>query len=316
VTSPTGRRPRVVVVGSLNLDLVLRGDRLPRAGETVHARDLLRVPGGKGANQAVAAARLGAEVAMIGRVGDDEFARPLLGSLAREGIDASAVLVAPGCTTGVAVIGVDAAGRNAITVVPGANGTLRPEDLERHESLIRSADALLVQFEVPPETTAAAIALARRHDVLSILDPAPVPPAMPDGAWEADILSPNQAEAEQLTGIAVTDEASAAAAAHALRVRGAGRVVLKLGELGAYLAVGDGPASLVPSWPVTAVDTTAAGDAFTTALAVAWVEGRPPREAVRFATAAGALATTRVGAQPAMPTRGEVDVLMESSQES
>jgi ribokinase len=312
VTAPVAKRPRIVVIGSLNMDLVVRGDRLPRPGETVHARDLLRLPGGKGANQAVAAARLGAEVAMIGRVGDDEFAQPLLDSLATEGIDASAVLAVPGCTTGVAVIGVDAAGRNAITVIPGANGMLSPDDLTRHESLIRSADALLVQFEVPPETTAAAIDLARRYRVLTVLDPAPVPPAMPDGAWRADLFSPNQAEAEQLSGIAVTDEHSAAATVNALRKRGAGRIVLKLGELGAYLSDG-ATGELVPTWPVTPVDTTAAGDAFTAALAVAWVEGRTPREAVRFATAAGALATTRVGAQPAMPTRAEVDELFRTT---
>jgi ribokinase len=307
-------KPRIVVVGSLNMDLVVRAGRLPRPGETVVGRDFVQVPGGKGANQAVAAARLGAAVTMIGRVGDDDFGRQLVGSLGRHEVETKLVEVTPGATSGLALIGVEDSGQNAITIVAGANGLVTPADVARHEATIAAAGALIVQFEVPLETVAAAVALAKRHGVMTILDPAPAPTApLPADVIAVDVLSPNQSEAEALTGIAVTGPAEAELAAAILQERGARGVVIKLGEQGALARDGSGSATHVPAPQVSAIDTTAAGDAFTAALAVALLERRSLAEATHFACAAGSLATTRRGAQDAMPTREEVDRLLTRS---
>lgn len=302
--------PRLVVLGSVNMDLVVRVASLPRPGETVAGRDLAEIPGGKGANQAVAAARLGAHTEMIARVGDDAFGATLLRGLADGGVDARAVAVTRGCSSGVAVIGVGDDGQNSIVIVPGANGRLTPADVRRHRGLIARADALLLQLEVPPETVAAAAAVARRAGVTVVLDPAPAPRApLPDELVAVDLLSPNQTEAEALTGIRVDTPDDAARAARALIRRGARRVVVKLGAAGAFYA--DAQLELhVPARRVKPVDTTAAGDAFTAALALAWAAGRPPAEAVRFACAAGTLATLSFGAQPAMPGRAEVEAFL------
>jgi ribokinase len=307
-------KPRIVVIGSLNMDLVVRTSRLPRPGETVAGRDFLQVPGGKGANQAVAAARLWADVAMIGRVGDDAFGRQLVESLARDGVDTGAVAATVGTSSGLALIGVEDSGQNAITIVGGANAMLSPDDVQRHETTIAAAGALLVQLEVPLPTVAAAVAIAQRHGVLTILDPAPAPhQSLPAELMAVDLISPKQSEAEALTGIAVASVADAIRAAAILHERGAKQVVLKLGEQGALASDGMGNIVHVPAPQVAVLDTTAAGDAFTAALAVALVEGRSLAEGTRFACAAGSLATTRRGAQDAMPSREEVEQLLTQS---
>jgi ribokinase len=303
-------KPRIVVVGSLNMDLVVRVSRLPRPGETAVGRDFSQVPGGKGANQAVAAALLGADVLLIGRVGDDAYGRLLVQLLQSRGVDASRVLMTSGTTSGLALIGVEDSGQNAITIVGGANALVSPDDVAHCQAAIAGADALLVQLEVPLETVASAITIAKRHNVLTVLDPAPAPAMrLPAELLAADVLSPNQIEAEALTGVAVASPADAQRAARLLHERGAGRVVIKLGEQGAWASENGGPFSHAPAPPVQAIDTTAAGDAFTAALAIGLVEGRSLAEATRWACAAGSLATTRRGAQDAMPTRAEVDAL-------
>lgn len=306
------RRPRIVVVGSLNLDLVVAAERFPRPGETVRGQDLRQVPGGKGANQAVAAARLGAEVALIGRVGDDGFGTFLRQSLVAAGVDDGAVAVTPGVVTGTAVIALDAAGRNAITVVAGANGRLTPADVRAAAGRIRSADVLLVQLEVPFETVAEALRIARDAGVATILDPAPAPTRedpLPDELFAVDVLTPNQTEAEALTGVPIPDADAGPAAALAsarLLARGAGCVILKLGAAGARHQSTFSPGLTIPSPTVPVVDTTAAGDAFTAALGLAWARKAHPAAASRLATAVGALAVTKFGAQSSLPTRAEV----------
>ncbi|MDZ4699412.1 MAG: ribokinase [Rhodothermales bacterium] len=301
--------PRIVVIGSVNMDLVVRAERLPGPGETVHGHSFMMAPGGKGGNQAVAASRLGGRVALIGCIGDDLFGQSLAVRLRAEGVDTASLLIAPGTASGVALIGVDAAGENAITVVAGANGTLSPADIEAREALIAAADAVLVQLEIPLETAACALRLARRHGVLSILDPAPAPRApYPAGLFEADILTPNQAEAEALSGIRIVDASSAQEAARAVLGLGARAATITMGDRGTYV-VSDRCFHAAPI-PVHAVDTTACGDAFAAGLAIALAQGRTIEEAVTWANAAGALAATRAGAQDAMPSWEEVDRLV------
>ncbi len=297
----------IVVVGSINMDLVARMERLPRAGETVHGRSFQTIPGGKGANQAVAVARLGVRVTMLGRVGEDSFGDLLRGSLAGNGVATERVLVTRGCSSGVALIGVDDDGANSITVVAGANGLLTPHDIESQAEIIQAADALIVQLETPLNTVAAAIRIARQVGVRTILDPAPAPSwPLPSEVIAVDVISPNQTEAESLTGIVVNDLESAERAARRLRELGAREVALKLGHWGAMLCDAAGRIEHVPAREVTVVDSTAAGDAFTAALAVALAEGRSLSDAVRWGSAAGTLACLTFGAQPAMPTHASL----------
>jgi ribokinase len=306
--------PRILVVGSINLDLAARVSRLPKPGETVPGDTLIQTPGGKGANQAVAAARLGASTTMLGRVGDDAFGQVLLAALVASGVNTEHVHVIPQCSSGVALIGVETSGQNAITVIRGANAHLLPDDVIREEELFANADAVLVQLEVPFATVAAACRLARKHGTLVVLDPAPAPRvALPPELWAADLICPNQGEAESLTGIVAADAADAARAAKVLQGRGARQVVIKLAERGALTCDQDGTSAQVPAPLVKVVDTVAAGDAFQAALAVALIEGWSLVEATRFACAAGALATTKVGAQDAMPRREDVERLLSSS---
>jgi ribokinase len=305
------RSPHVVVVGSINLDLVMRVGHLPRPGQTVIGRDLRQSPGGKGANQAVAAARLGARCSLIGGVGDDSFGDKLLGALSASGVETGPVRRFADCPSGVALIGVEDGGQNAITIIPGANGRMRPEDVAACESLVRQADVLLLQLEIPLDTVEAAMLMARRHGVITMLDPAPAPGRLPQALYQADVLCPNESEAESLTGIAVDDLPSAQEAARALRRLGARQALVTLGARGAIVCDEQDVCTHVPNFRVTPTDTTAAGDALAAAVGVALVEGRSLREAVRFGCAAGALATTRTGAQEAMPTRGEVEQLFQ-----
>jgi len=300
---------RVTVVGSLNMDLVVRAPRIPRPGETIIGGEFRTVPGGKGANQAVAAARLGAQVAMVGRVGGDAFGGLLLENLAAAGVDHTFVTRDPQAATGVALIEVDDAGQNSIVVVSGANMRLAPADVEAAAAAIGVADVLLLQLESPLETVTRAAQVAHARGVTVILNPAPARP-VPDGLLGlVDVLIPNESETALLTGLPVGDQEEAQAAAAALRRMGVATVILTLGGRGALLAY-EGGAELFPAFDVTPVDTTAAGDAFVGGLAVALAEGRPLQEAVRWGNAAGALATTRLGAQPSLPTRQALDDML------
>lgn len=288
------------------MDLVVKVHRLPEVGETVTDGVFSTFPGGKGANQAVAAARLGARVAMIGRVGRDAFGAVLREALAANGVDVGGVSVDPEESTGVACIGVDRAGRNLILVAPGANRALRPEHLD--VSRIRTSQVVLLQLEVPVATVLEAARAGKVGGALVCLDPAPACP-LPDELWElADVLTPNQVEARLLTGRVVDTVEDAYTAAQALRERGPRAVVVKLGERGALYASAQETGHL-PALPVRAVDTTAAGDVFTAALAVRLAEGCGLEEAVRFANCAAGLKVTRMGAQ-SMPDREEVDRIL------
>jgi ribokinase len=299
----------VTVVGSLNMDLVARAPRIPQPGETIIGSDFHTVPGGKGANQAVAVARLGAHVSMVGRVGRDTFAGPLLDNLAAAGVDHSFVIQDSEAATGVALIVVDDAGQNSIVVASGANMRLSPADVDGAEAAIAGADALLLQLESPLETVTRAAKVARTHGVKVILNPAPARPLPGALLSLVDVLIPNESETALLTGLPVGDQAEAKAAATALLALGVGTVILTLGERGALLAREEG-AEHFPGFDVTPVDTTAAGDAFVGGFAVALAEGQTLAEAVRWGNSAGALATTKLGAQPSLPTRRAVEKLL------
>jgi ribokinase len=299
----------IVVIGSINMDLVTRTPRLPRAGETILGdADLLTIPGGKGANQAVAAARLGGAVHMVGRVGDDAFGRTLLDGLRANCVHTKHVRRTPGVASGTATILVDARGENCIVVAPGANARVSRADVDAAAPLIHRAAVVVLQLEIPLDTVAHAVRLSKRLGVPTILDPAPVPPGgVPDALYDVDVLSPNEHEAAALASATVRDPAALAAL---LSRRGARRVALKLGKRGSLWLEGDGKPLRVPAFAVDVVDTTAAGDAFTGALAVALAEGRPPGDALRFANATGAACCRRLGAQPSLPTRAAVARLM------
>jgi len=295
----------ILVVGSLNMDLVLRVARLPRPGETVLGEAYETHPGGKGANQAVAAARLGGRVRMLGRIGEDGFGRTLKASLAQEGVDVTWVQETPG-PSGAAFILVDPTGQNQIAVAPGANARLAPGDLP--ETAFREAEVLLLQLEIPLETVAQAVALGRKAGSRILLNAAPAQ-KLPPAIWQGvDLLLVNEVEAAQLAESSPprTPE-EALDLARRLREL-VPQVVLTLGGQGAVWSGEE--ESHLPAFAVRAVDATAAGDAFAGALAVALAEGMSMRAALRFASAAGALATTRPGAQPSLPFRSEVEALL------
>lgn len=298
---------RVAVVGSLNMDLVASAPELPMAGETVMGSRLLHVPGGKGANQAVAAARLGCDVTMIGRVGDDDFGHRLLGHLSDDGVDVSHVTATAATTTGVALIVVSEDGENQIVVVPGANALLMPADVAAAEESIAAADVLLLQFEVPMKTIEAAAAIGHRHGTTVVLNPAPAAAVGTDLLSHIDVLAPNETEAASLTGGTGQESVDALEAARRLAARGPRIVIVTLGARGAVICE-NSEARLEPPYVVDAVvDSTGAGDAFLGALAAALGEGRTTSAALDWAMAAGALAVARVGAQPSLPQRAEVE---------
>lgn len=303
-------KPAILVVGSVNMDLVVRSPHMPAPGETVLGTGFVTCPGGKGANQAVAAARLGGDVVMLGRLGADDFGAALRRGLLAEGVDCAAVLATPEAPSGVAMIIVDSRGENSIVVASGANYRVTPDDVFVHEALFDRADVVVLQLELPLPTVRAAIDLARRRGCRVILDPAPAPARLPDPLFEVDVISPNVHEAEMLTGTQGIEERIDKRAAADLIARGAKAAVLKLGSRGAMVLTADGRIATVKPYAVAVVDTTAAGDAFTAALAVAMAQGTDLVEAARFANAAGALACTRLGAQPSMPTAEHVRMLM------
>jgi ribokinase len=298
-------RRKIIVVGSANMDLVTRVPRCPKPGETLIGSDFRTVPGGKGANQAVAAARLGANTTFIGCVGADTFGEALRANLANEGVNVEHVKVHPSVATGTATILVGEDGQNTIVVAPAANYELTPDDIEPLSPLFEKADALLIQLEIPLGTVVAALGMAKRWGILSILDAGPAQQVPADIIRRASIVSPNETELEAMTGIRVESLAHAEAAADRLMESGAKEIVLKLGASGCYYA-GEIENLHVPAFDIQPTDTTAAGDAFTAALALAW-RRMPLQDALRFANAAGALAATVAGAQPSMPTRKAVD---------
>jgi ribokinase len=310
--SSQGVRARaIVVVGSSNTDMIIRVPRIPRAGETVLGGEFFTAAGGKGANQAVGAARAGGKVALIARVGRDTFGDRAIAGLLRDGIDASRVFRDKLTASGVALIFVAKDGENSIAVAGGANAKLSPADVTKAARVIRSAALLVAQLETPLATVTAAVELAAKAGVPVILNPAPARPLPNSLLKRISILTPNETEAELLTGIKVTDAAAAAKACSKLRSRGVGTVILTLGKRGAFLADANGQ-RLVPGFKVKTVDSTAAGDIFNGALSVALAEGKAVLDAVRFASAAAALSVTRLGAQPSAPSRADIEKFIRS----
>jgi ribokinase len=301
--------PHLVVIGSANRDLVVRVAHIPAPGETVLGGDFVTMPGGKGANQAVAAAQLGARVQFVGRVGQDPFGDTLTADMTAVGIDTTYLTQDAQQPTGVALIGVDSHGQNAIIVAPGANGQVGIDDVEAARDAIAAAQAVLIQLEIPLPTVAHAVALAKSVGTAVILNPAPVRHTDPLPASllsQVDVLTPNEHEAANLLGFPSADGLDMEQTAHRLLALGVGSVIITLGADGCLIAGAEGTQRL-PALPVRPVDTTAAGDCFTGALAVGLAEGLALLDAARFASRAAALSVTRLGAQPSLPTRAEVD---------
>jgi ribokinase len=295
--------PHIVVVGSINMDLVIRTAKIPMPGETVLGKDLQTFPGGKGANQAVALARLGAQVTMVGKVGEDTFGSELVANLEREGIDITHVRMQGGVSSGIALITLDASGQNSIVVAQGANMHLMPEEVVEVWGLIQDVDSVLVQLEIPLETVQTAVRLGKDRGARVILNPAPAPtePLSPRIYEAVDILTPNESEAKSLTGSSDLE-----GAAQRMLEWGVKGVVITCGDSGVLVAGRDRPIENYPAFEVEVVDTVAAGDAFAGGLGVALAEGMSMGEALQFAQAAAALSVTRRGAQPSLPTRQEV----------
>ena len=292
---------QIVVVGSINMDLVVRSPRLPLPGETILGSGFATFPGGKGANQAVAAARLGAPVIMVGRVGSDAFGDQMLQTLANDGVDVSQVRRDAQAPTGVALITVDDKGENTIVVASGANMRVTPEDVQAAEAFFEGAAALVLQLEIPLPAIQRACNLAHRNRARIILNPAPARSLEPEFLAGVDDLIPNQTELSLLSGITTIPEATAK-----LRAWGVQNVIVTLGADGALLA-GSGEPVRYPTIKVRAVDTTAAGDAFVGAYAVGLADGLAAPEAIRWANAAAALSVTQAGAQPSLPRRHDLE---------
>jgi ribokinase len=298
------KTPRIVVVGSVNTDMVVKGDRLPGPGETVTGGRFLMAGGGKGANQAVAAARLGAEVTLVAKVGRDVFGDEAIENFRREGIRTDHILRDPDNATGVALILVDGRGENLISVASGANHAITPAEIDGAADCIRAADVLMLQLEIPIEAVHRAAQIAADAGVAVVLNPAPAAPLGEEILRLTTYLTPNESEAGRLADVAVDDEASARQAAERLLAAGARHVIVTLGAKGAQWSSAAGTVR-IPSVAVSAVDTTAAGDAFCGGLAWALGGGVPVAEAVRQGCLVGALSATRLGAQPSLPTREE-----------
>jgi len=299
--------PHIVVVGSLNMDLVVRTHHMPGPGETVLGDDFQTIPGGKGANQAVAAARQGARVSMVGRVGDDAFGHTLRSSLQSEGVDIGHVKVDSTAPTGIAMITLDGAGQNSIVVAPGANAQLTAEDVETALNAAGAFDALVMQLEISLPVVQAAARMAHEHGAKIILNPAPVQPVPAELLTLVDVLIPNESETSMLSGLPADSPEQAEQAAQVLLDQGVGAVVLTLGAHGAAVLEPGQEVVHLPPHLVDVVDTTAAGDAFVAALATRWSEGISLWEAAHCGNKAGALTVTKLGAQPSLPTRPEVD---------
>lgn len=302
---------RILIVGSLNMDLVACAPRIPMVGETITGHTYFDNPGGKGANQAYAVAHLGGQAAMLGRVGMDDFGRRMSENLRSVGCDVTGVKAIPESSSGIALIFVADDGQNSIVVVPGANGRLSADDIEADQKYFAGTALVLLQLESPLATVVAAARLARAMGARIILDPAPARPLPDELLALVDILTPNESEAAILAGFEPRrlDVSQAAEIAAQLRSRGPGTVIIKLGDLGC-VALAEGPPQRFPAPKVTAVDTTAAGDVFNAGLAVALAEGTDLPGACHFANACAALSVTRLGTQAATPARAEVEAFI------
>lgn len=301
----------VLVIGSSNTDLVAQTPRLPKPGETLLGGSFFMAPGGKGANQAVAAARAGANVTFLARVGQDDFGEQALNGLKAENIDTSHILTDPDLPSGVALILVDEKGENSIVVASGANAALSPVQLDAAENAFQNADICLLQLETPIETVLHATLLAEQFNVPVILNPAPAT-ALPAEIWsKLYLITPNETETQTLTGILPDTAENAREAAHIFFHRGVKNVIITLGARGAYVFT-PSHSELIPAPSVSAVDTTAAGDTFNGALAYALTDRRSLVDATQYACVAGALSVTKTGAQPAIPSRTEIDQLLKN----
>ena len=296
----------LVVLGSINADHILNLESFPTPGETVTGNQYQVAFGGKGANQAVAAGRSGANIAFIACTGDDDTGERVRKQLASDNIDVSPVSVVEGESTGVALIFVNAEGENVIGIHAGANAALTTERVEAQRAIISGADALLMQLESPVESVLAAAKIAHENHTTVVLNPAPASVLSDELLALVDIITPNETEAEKLTGIRVENDDDAARAAGALHDKGIGTVIITLGSRGVWVSA-NGEGRRVPGFKVKAIDTIAAGDTFNGALVTALLEGRAMDEAIRFAHAAAAIAVTRKGAQPSVPWRKEID---------
>jgi ribokinase len=296
--------PDILVVGSLNADLVVRAPRFPQPGETISGEDLKIIPGGKGANQAVAAARQGVPVGMSGCVGNDSFGPELIDNLKRNNVDVDLVRIDSGSATGTAIIVVDEKGQNSIVLSPGGNGQMSPADVE-HLSFA-NYKLLLLQLEIPLGTVLEAARRAKASGLRVLLNPAPARPLPEELISLPDFIVPNESELSLLAEHPVFDVSSAEAAAPILLTRGAQNVIVTLGAQGALIVNREGTTH-IPPYPVEVVDSTAAGDAFIGGFASALLQGKSLEEAARYGCACGALATTKFGAQPSLPTREEVE---------
>ncbi len=301
----------IIVFGSINIDLVATAPRLPIAGETLLGYDFFKAPGGKGANQAVALKKLGISTEIVGRVGKQSFSEELIQYLQTAGVNTDNVFVDETVSSGVAIITVDDAGENQIVVIPGANGRVGAEDVERLSRLLPRKQALLLQLEIPISAAIAAANEAQKAGVKVILDPAPAQKELPKELYPlVDILTPNEIEAAQLVGFPVNDEDSAKKAAEVLLHKGVKCAIVKLGAKGVYCAT-ETESFFTPAFSVKTVDTTAAGDAFNGGLAAALSERLSLHEAVVWGSAAGALAATKSGAQPSLPDRDTFDKFLQ-----
>jgi ribokinase len=306
-------KPYLVVIGSSNTDMVTKTERLPSPGETVLGKTFLMAAGGKGANQAVAAARMGGEVVFIAKVGDDIFGKQAVKLFEQEGIDTSFIATDPVNPSGVALITVDARAENCIVVASGANANLLPDDLSKAEEKIKNASLILMQLEIPLQTVEYVAEIASIKNIPLVLNPAPACALSDELLSRIYIITPNQKEAEMLSGIAISDKTSAENAAKALAARGVKVVLITLGEKGALL-LDNGVFHWIPSPTVKPLDTTAAGDVFCGALVAALAEGKPVKDAASFACVAAALSVTKMGAQSSVPTRKEVENLVKDYQ--
>lgn len=299
-------QPKICVVGAANLDLISYVPRLPRIGETLHGTRFHMGYGGKGANQAVMAAKLGGDVAMVTKLGQDIFGENTLKNFESWGVDTQHVLFTDQAFSGVAPIAVDPDGHNSIIIVTGANDLLTEEEIEAARPSIAAAQILVCQLEIPLETTLAALRVARQEKVTTIFNPAPARPNLPDELYQlSDIFCPNESETELLTGMPVGTQEEAEAAAHALMGRGAGTVILTLGERGSLLVTAD-ETTLVPATPVKALDTTGAGDAFVGSLAYFLAAGKPLAEAMRRANHIAAISVQSSGTQTSFPVASDL----------
>lgn len=300
-------RKKILVIGSLNMDMVIPVKELPRKGETILGGSPDYIPGGKGANQACAAGKLGGAVTMLGKVGRDSMGRTLKENLAAAGVDVSHVEETPDAPTGMAVIYVSESGSNSIVVIPGANGLCDAAYIEANEDLIAAHDIIVLQLEIPYDGVFRAIRLAKKHGRLVVLNPAPAPDSLPPEVIASlDYFTPNETEMGRIAGLPVGNTEEAVAAGKKLVEAGVGTVLATLGEAGALLVTGE-TAQVIPTLRVRAVDTTAAGDTFNGAFVTALAEGKSEAEAIAFGNRAAAISVTRKGAQTSIPTRKEVE---------